>query len=96
MSPIYRVKCTYENGCDWEHTGYKRENVKEAYKEHIFTVHREKAKNTPERTPGGMKCRCGARITEKLPDDLKCPECGSDWCAKQRVGFLAAFSITKK
>ncbi len=96
MSPIYKVKCSYENECEWEFTSYKRDKVKEAYKDHIFSEHRKRVKMTPKRTNGGMKCRCGARITEELSEDLKCPECGSDWSAKQRIGFIAAFSITKK
>ncbi|MFO8109945.1 MAG: hypothetical protein R6U17_05420 [Thermoplasmata archaeon] len=96
MSPIYKVSCSYEDGCDWEFTSYKRDKAKEAYKEHIFTEHREKVRNIPKRLAGGMKCICGKRIRHKLPQDLRCPECGSDWAAKQRVGFLAAFSITKK
>ncbi len=96
MSPIYKVKCSYEDDCDWEHTSYKRNKAKESYKEHIFSKHRDKVRDTPVRTKGGMKCRCGAVLKEKLPDDLKCPECGSNWAAKQRVGFLAAFSVTKK
>ncbi len=96
MSPISKVKCSYEDDCEWKFTSYKREKVKEAYKEHIFSEHRERVKKTPERVNGGMKCRCGERITENLPEDLKCTNCGSDWSAKQRIGFIAAFSITKK